>query len=148
MTTFRAQLRPALPGSVAREHLPVLPDWYPIDRKPTDEDPDPRPYTPEERAELRHAQAVTEACSGPYDGQVLEAEVDDRGPLDVFTPAFEPRVRYRLSRAESHGRRLVYRYDPTSPIHRSLMAAVEEAFLEAGPDYAEVAREGDRKEHP
>lgn len=143
---YRAQLRPALPGSVPREALPVLPDWFPLDPKPTDEAPAPRPYTPEERAQLRHERAVREACTGPYDEQVLEAEVDDRGPLDTFVPAFEPRVRYKLSRAESHGRRLVYRYDPTSPIHRSLMAAVEEAFLEAGPEYAEVAREGDRKE--
>lgn len=139
---FRAKLYPALEASLTPEMLPALPEWYPLDPSATPDDPDPVPYSAEKRAELRRAKAVEEAVSGPYDGQLMDGNLADNEPPPAqLVPAFDNRVRYLLSRSESHGQKLVYRYDPTCPFHAPSMAAVVEAYTEAGPDYAGAARE-------
>lgn len=124
--------------------LPVIPEWWPLDPAPTDEQPHPRPYTPEQRRALREQKRAREACSGPYDGQRLAAAFPDGGkPPRVFVPFNRQDVRYVLDEAESTPYRLRYRYDPTSPIHRNLMIAVSEAYAELGKEYTIASREDD-----
>lgn len=143
-----AKLMPTRIRDLRPEHMPRLPSWYPLDRKPIRDDRTgeivrvPPPYTDAERRRLREERAINEAATGPYDGQavVVTFEPDD-GPPKTYQPVNAPGVLYRLDELKSTRNSLVYRYDPGSPIHRRAMLAVESAFEQAGRDYAIASRE-------
>lgn len=128
--------REARVADLAPEHLPVIPEWWPIHRDDGTAVP-----TQAERHHMRLLRAQAEARRGPVDGQRGQVEVGGDGPPASFAPLGEPRLRYRLSVRETTRDLAVYRYDPTCPAHRDMMAAVERAFTEAGPDYITEARE-------
>lgn len=136
MTTIPCVFRPARQADLAPEHLPTIPAWWPINRDDGTAVP-----TEAERTHMRRLRAVAEAVRGPIDGQRGEVQIDASGPPAVFAPLGEATIQYRLSVRETTRDLAVYRYDPTCPAHRGMMAAVEQAFTEAGPDYITEARE-------
>lgn len=142
------QLRPAHPSAIRPQHVPALPQWYPMDRDidpKRPELPKPPPYSDAERAALRNRAAVTAACEGPYDGSrgvVVDFDTDTGPPL-TYQPIGTPDVLYRLDAGASKPHVLVYRYDPDSPIHADLMTAVADAYRELRQDYTIAAREED-----
>lgn len=146
MRYLPAVLTPALPHMITDpSQLPALPDWYPLDRRPTDDLPDPAPYTREQRAHLRAQAALAEAVQGPYDGQRLRVAVPEgSSPPARFTPENAPTVWYTLDERASNEHQLVYRYDPSCYLHAQLIKAVEDGFTEhADRQYAMAAREDD-----
>lgn len=152
--TITAKLHPARPDQIKREHLPFIPEWWPLDPAPSVDRatgelvmPNRGPYSEQERTQLRLRRAQREARSGPFDGQRLIVDAPENGERpETFVPSGFPRVRYVLDRQASTATHLVYRYDPSCEMHRELMAAVEAGFSEAvaGQGYALDAREEDR----
>lgn len=145
MPVLPAILKPADPERLNREHLPTIPAWFPLPGSRELIDPDtglPTGKTPEQ---VRRAYAITAACEGPHDGQPGGKVQWPEGGAPPDELAFvEGQAVYRLSRRESNERALVYRYSPgDSLIHPTLMRAVEDAFSQAGPQYAQEAREDD-----
>lgn len=132
-----AELLPARPSALRAEHVPNVPEWFPLDRGP-DENGEPRPpYTDAERRELRQRWRRNEACTGPFDRQRVVVTFDEQtGPPQSFVPVGSPSVRYVLDRDDSTEHKLAYRYDPTCAMHAPAMRAIEEAFTEYGREYA------------
>lgn len=145
-TERRAHLLPASLRQLQQRgiRLPVLPAWAPLNPAPTDDEPNPRPYTEQERTARRERLQLRLAAEGPYDGTRLYVMVQDgQPPPEHFVPADVPTCRYVLDGADATGV-LRYRYDPTSPIHADLMRAVEDAYAEhTDPAYAAAARTDD-----
>lgn len=138
MRELPAKFQAALPDDVAADDLPVLPDWYPVDRDATEDEP-AVVYTAEQRAAARHARALTEARRGPMDGTAIMVTVLGSPPATL--PVFGVYT-YRLSEAESTADALTYRYAPhLSPGHRKMMAeAVTEGFREYGQEHVQAAQ--------
>lgn len=141
-------LMPAHRASIRPQHVPALPQWYPMDRGPDPKRPElpaPPPYSDAERAALRNRAAVAAACEGPFDGTrgvVVDFDTETGPPL-TYQPVGTPSVLYRLDRPASKPHQLVYRYDPDSPMHVELMSAVADAYRELRQDYTIAAREED-----
>lgn len=149
MSTRRmpVKLQPARCGSLKAEHIPRLPDWFPLDPGPDDHGrPQPR-LSDAQRTEQRRIRQLTEATLGPYDGQRMAVSFDDQeGPPRRFAPMENPHVWYQLDEHDSNEHVLVYRYDVDSPIHVASMRAVEDAFNQVGRDYTIAAREEDDRD--
>lgn len=142
--TMPVKLEPARWGGLKAEHVPTLPAWFPLDPGPDDHGRQRPKLTDTQRAELRRIRQLTEAITGPFDGQRMAVSFDtDTGAPMMFAPMNTPHVWYRLDEHDSTQHVLVYRYDVSSPIHAASMRAVEDAFAQAGRDYAIAAREED-----
>lgn len=147
MSQLAVVLQAAQPDVLGPEHLPVAPAWWPPDRRPSEDEPEPRPYSDAERAAARRAWQLTEARRGPYDGtRYVLALPDGAQPPELMTP--QPTAAgfvYRLDRDGSTDKQLIYRYSPAdSYSHADTMRAVEAAFAQAYPEYVHAAR----AEHP
>ena len=140
MREIPARLLPCLPADLAPEHLPTLPDWYPLDR-PETEDREAVIHTPETRAQARRAAAISEACSGPFDGTSITV-MSDRDGAPPATITVADVWAYRLSDRESTPQRCVYRYSPKdSPNHATTMReSVELPLLEYGRQHIMAAQ--------
>lgn len=136
-----ARFLPARSVDLAREHLPRIPAWWPL--QPSEG----RRMAESERALERRKRAVQEAVRGPLDGTTGEVEVEAYGPPPRFVPLAAPGLSYRLSVRESTRDVAVYRYDPSCPAHAGMMDGVARAYDEAGPEYVQTAREEDSVEH-
>lgn len=134
--TIRVRLMPA--AKVSPSLMPRIPTWWPLpDRDRPDE-------TQADRDRKRLVRAFTEAVTGPFDqdGRVHQVELDGDDPPPVYLPA--PGFTYRFEQVERGGRVARYRYWPEmSTRHRDAMRAVEDAFAQASPAYAERARTTD-----
>lgn len=138
MRELPAVLQAAAPDDVRPEHLPMLPEWWPLD--PADGDP----LSPEQRKTARHAAALAEARRGPSDGTQGVVLVGESGP-PALLHVYEASWAYRL--AETSKGRVTYRYSPAdSPAHSKTMAVVAGAYAESGPSYITQAR-ADEPEH-
>lgn len=141
MREVPCRLLPALPDQLQADHLPVLPGWWPP-RTPaaTEDNPHPEPLSDRQRADARQARQVTEACTGPYDGQRGRVVCTQAGPPQLLYVA-DGFFAYRLQPAESNREQACYRYSPADSLsHGKAMAAVAQAFTEMGPAYIEAAR--------
>lgn len=137
--TVTAMMQPAL--VVHPELQPKIPTWWPP--APTDG----TSMTEEDRHRARAGMASREARRGPWDGQKYRVDYTGERPPQTFARDDAPGFVYELAVHESTGDRLVYRFAPhLSPSHARMMRNVEEAYAEAGPDYAAIARLGDRPE--
>lgn len=137
LTKARAQ-------DVKARHLPHAPEWFPLDPKPTPENPDPGKYTDVQRTEARYRWAHAEARQGPLDGRRFVCPAWDEKPPEKFVPREAPTYWYLLDEAASTPHLLIYRYDPDCPAHGRTMAAVSEAFTQwTDPTYAQEARVDD-----
>lgn len=148
MPQIAARFLPADPARVNREHHPRLPDWWPLPgakvlrRDPEDEAT--LDESPANRARVRWAQALKEACEGPHDSPTL-MQVEYRGaePPPTLT-VDDGRTTYVRSDAESNRHVAVYRYSPGDSLgHALYMRAVEDGYAEYGRTYAEGARHDD-----
>lgn len=129
-------LQAAPPEAVQAEHLPVVPEWWPLDRPGED------PYTPDQRLQLRRSWQLAEARRGPWDGNRGGMLVGNVVPPQLMVPQpSAPGFVYRLDVAASNDQLVIYRYSPAdSPGHAEAMRAVEAAFADAYPGYVEQAR--------
>jgi len=142
MPSAIATFRPALPGWIEAEHLPNLPEWWPLPwsrpLRSNPEDPDSADNSAEARGRARHAAALAQACEGLKDGHQERFTYKDAPPSAVT--CVEGAFTYVLVPSESSEGNLTYRYAPhLSRGHRACMAAVEEAYKENGPSYIEGA---------
>lgn len=138
MTQLPAVMKAAHVSDLRTHHVPRIPEWWPL----PPEDAGLVPPTEEERARARRIRQVQEATQGPVDGARYVVQLNPDGtPPETFAVGGAPGTRYRLSRAESTRRTLVYRYDVDCPDHQALMRAVEDGFTEYGRDYTMAARE-------
>lgn len=131
-----AIMKSAKPTAIRPHHVPHLPEWFPLPHNDGTAE-----LTPAERGQARHARRVSEATSGPIDGQRFMVAIVAGQPPERFVPSSTPGTWYELDRTESTRTALVYRYDMDCPDHQQYMRAVEDAFRETGQDYSLDARE-------
>lgn len=143
MPYMHARFLPADATTLRPEDLPSIPDWFPL--PPKDDDGNPlAAYPPDERARLRHARQVVEACEGPHDGKREQVRLNpDGSPPDAIV-LYDGTVLYVRDDTAGTKHQLAYRYSPQlSPMHPKAMAAVTEGFREYGQEYAVEAAHDD-----
>lgn len=138
MRELMGKLQAARIEDVAPDDLPVIPEWWPLDR-PATEDSEAIVYTDEQRALVRRTKAMTDARRGPFDGQTIGVLVPP-DPPDRVTFCGGGYV-YELSATESDAHSLVYRYSPhASRSHRAAMEQITEGFQEYGREHVLAAQ--------
>lgn len=145
MKSWPATLKCADPEKLREEDLPVIPAWWPLpgSRDLTTDDPT-MPVL--DRETVRRGRRITEAVAGPWDGQTVRVTSVAEAPPERMLLG-EGAAVYTLDPTSGRDH-LIYRYSPQlSSVHQGSMRAVEDAFREMGPDYAEEARQDDTSAH-